>query len=1226
MNTRNLARYFRVSASARILATLIFILTCSVIAFGQQITGSIVGTVKDQQSALVTTATVKAINVDTGYSRSAPANGYGEYRIDFLPVGKYTIEATAAGFQRFVQQNLALNVDQTLTVDATLTVGAQSQTITVSEAPPVVNTTDAVLGRTLEQEEIIGLPLVNRNAYAELSLVPGVMANSASPTTNPTGTPNMTVGIASTAVQVNGSLDSGNGTVAFYLDGGNNITGMRNYGNQAPNPDALEEFRVETSAFAAQYGQFSGAVVTVITKSGTNKFHGSLFEFNRNTDFNANSWSPAKNPFTKAIMVAPYHRNNYGGTIGGPIKHDKAFFFFSYAGLRQVQAGGVTGATPPTAAERLGDFTGDMPGGAAPLTNPIYMPGTSKTTKIPVNGINTGPGCLTLNPANAGYCVPSNLLDTTAENFLNISNTIGVSVPLPTGARNAGTGGGVYIGMYTTPTNTDEYLGKFDANLGSRDHVGVTYYYNKTASTPSGGGNINWTGNQSLSKQTNINLADVHTFSGSVANQTWLTLTQAMGGRALIPVTGPANQTLASFGSNFLIQGPAGLPYLNGAGFSTGNPNAGPVTGSDNYELRDVVSITKGKHNLSLGGEFALDKTMFAANLNNYGDVGYSTSAPTSTGLTIADFITGNINSFEQDTTYITHLSTWHIAAFAQDNYRITPRLTANLGLRWDIDTPNVDSHDRTASFIAGQQSTVTPAAPKGMLFPGDSGIGRGLISTPFSHISPRLGFAWDPFGNGKTSIRAAAGIFWGSPSGNEWNQPGNAMPFSIRNGFGSETSMTNIYNVGFLSTAPGGGIFPYTYTPSAPKFYPSQGIEVIPPTFKDSSIYQFNLSVQRQLPLRISVTAAYVGTLGRHLSSFLDANYAPFSTVANGGTPLLNPIVPPALTAPSCSANVGGTAGTVQGLCTSAQSQMQRRQYDAGLNLAPGTLGGITYLISDQTSNYNGLQVSATKTMSRGFSISGFYVWSRALESSNPVENGGMNMQNPGVLGKPFTAANDHGMLDQNGAPIVGGGLQEERGLMDQNHNSNAAISGMWNIDYVHGNKIAKLVFNGWTISPVVYLTSGGPFSMSSGSNLNLDSTGQSRPNAVPGVSPKLDPHRCRVCATGSVMSAWFNTAAFTKNGPGLPGGIGPGGADGNVGRDSLIGPGLKDMDAGLLRKVTFPRGIAFQFRAEVTNVMNWVNLGQPNGSLGAGSAEGTITGTVGTQRIIQLGGRLTF
>src|SRR5271170_2240251 len=267
------------------LAVLMFATFASVQA--QQITGTIVGTVKDKTGAVINTATVKATNVDTGFSHTAQTNSVGEYRIDYLPVGKYRVEAAAPSFVRFVQQNLQLDVDQTLALEIALMVGAQSETVTVDTAPPAINTADAVLGRTIEPDEIIGLPLVNRNVYSQLSLTPGIMANSAGPTTNPTGGPNMTVGLASTDIQINGSLDSGNGNVAFYLDGGNNITGMRNYGNPAPNPDAIEEFRVETNGFSAQYGQFSGAVVTVITKSGTNKFHGSLFEFNRNTDFNA---------------------------------------------------------------------------------------------------------------------------------------------------------------------------------------------------------------------------------------------------------------------------------------------------------------------------------------------------------------------------------------------------------------------------------------------------------------------------------------------------------------------------------------------------------------------------------------------------------------------------------------------------------------------------------------------------------------------------------------------------------------------------------------------------------------------------------------------------------------------------------------------------------------------------------------------------------------------------
>ena len=450
-------------------------------------------------------------------------------------------------------------------------------------------------------------------------------------------------------------------------------------------------------------------------------------------------------------------------------------------------------------------------------------------------------------------------------------------------------------------------------------------------------------------------------------------------------------------------------------------------------------------------------------------------------------------------------------------------------------------------------------------------------------------------------------------------------MPFAIRNTFGNTPSLTNMYGgpqYNFPTTARGGGIFPYTYSPSAPQFYPSQSIEAIDTNVKDSSVYQFNLSVQRQLPYNLSVTAAYVGTLGRHLQTFVDTNYAPYATVNSSGGALV--------------ASSNCTTNGVVGLCSSGASTDQRRQYDAGTPLTPGTLTGITELISDQTSNYNGLQISATKRMSRSFSVTGFYVWSRALESSNPTENGGMVAQDLGVLGKPFTALN-------NKMGALGGGLGEEFGPMDQNRDSVAAISGMWTIDYFHGsNKIVKEVVNGWQISPVVYLQSGSPFTVSTGSNLSLDSQGQQRPNVNPaGPKAKLDPHRCRVCgATGqspnSVVTQWFNglaysatnptAASFIANGPGAVGGIGPGGADGNVSRDSLVGPGLKDMDAALLRNVNFERGVAFQFRVEVTNVMNWVSLNNPSSGTITSGSQGNITSAAGTQRVIQLGGRLTF
>jgi hypothetical protein len=864
--------------------------------------------------------------------------------------------------------------------------------------------------------------------------------------------------------------------------------------------------------------------------------------------------------------------------------------------LRQITDAVFTGAITPTAAERLGDFTAD--------TFTVYTPGTAHVAANQVDGTNSSPNCLVakLN------CIPQALLDTTISNLDNVSNTFGSSIPLPNGALNPAKGGGAYSGLFPIPATENEYLGKYDQNLGEKDHVVATYFYSKNVLGNSPGGNVPWTINNNVSAGTNINLSDVHTFSPTTANQTWLTYTRAAGGRVNLPFTGPASQTLATYGSNFLMQGPVSLPTIAETNFSATATNAGPFTGSDNYELRDMVSMVKGKHSLFVGGEFALDKTMFDANLLNFGSLSFATSAPTSTGNVTSDWVTGQASSFEQDSPYTTHLSTWHYAVFAQDNYRITPRFTANLGIRWDIDTPPVDPHNRTESFVPGQQSTVAPLAPKGLLFPGDAGVGRGIIGTKYYHVSPRLGFALDPFGDGKTSIRGAAGIFFGNVAGNQWNQPGNAIPFALRpqTGEGPLSSITSIYSTpgDFPSTASGGGLFPYTYKASAPVFIsgPGGATEAITTHFKYPYIYQFNLSVQRQLPGRVTLTTAYVAALSHQLSTFIDANYAPYST---------------AFGAPS----------------TSATSVADRRQFDpcvgacptgaAAINNGTGVLGaGIIDLLSDLTGSYHSLQVSATKQLSRNFSAGGNYVWSHALDSFEGSEDGIANPQDSGYLGAPFTASN-------NSLGAIGGGIQEEYGSMNADLRSSAAISGTWNIDYFHGdNKIVSEVVNGWQIAPILILHSGGVFSVTTGANKSFDSSNAQRPDAVPGQNAVLSAHRCRVCtpASGSnEVTAWFNTAAFTPNGVGVAGGIGPGGADGNVGRNTLFGPGFKDLDMGIFRNIKFERGWVFQLRGEATNALNWVNLSNPTGSLASGNY-GKITSAAGTQRLIQVGGRLTF
>jgi Carboxypeptidase regulatory-like domain len=1084
----------------------------------QQITGAIAGTVTDSQGAVVVNASIKATNIEKGLSRTANSDNSGAYIIQYLPVGTYSVEVTAPGFKKFVQQNVVIAVDVTQSLSVTLDAGSVSETVTVTDAPPLINTTTETLGRTVTPEEINSLPLVNRNAYQEISLTPGVQSNSSSMQTNSQGNPNFVIGVPSTQVIVNGGVDGGVPMVSFYLDGGINMTGLRNYGNALPNPDALEEFRVETSNFASQYGRMSGAVVTAVSRSGTNKFHGSLFEFVRNTDLNAHSWGSTIN--------LPYHRNQFGGVIGGPIKRDKAFFLFSYAGLRQTVGQLLTGAVVPTALERVGDFTQSKV-----IPN---VPGTSTAFA----GTNSSPNCGT---PKVG-CIPASYLDPAAANI--IKNY----VPLPNGPNNT------FVGNYTTPTNQDEYLGKYDQVLGSKDHLQASYFTIKSVSGAFGNGsssaNIPYSVNQSNARQQNFNISDVHMLSATKANQIWFTLTRVAGGRVNLPAI-----SLGDLGSSFTIQGPKALPYLQVSGyFNAGGALAGPVSNTDFYGLRDVLSMSIGRHSLDIGGEISLEKDAIIGNLYNFGIFTFSTSAPRTTKNALADFVTGQVNTMEQDTPYHGLLNYFYYAGFVQDAWKISPRLTANLGLRYDVQEAPVESSNLTAAFVPGQQSTVVPAAPKGVLFPGDTGIPRGVASNQLTHFSPRVGLVFDPFGNGRTAVRAGAGMFYGSVSANEWNQPANAQPFAVRQTFNSIKSFSNVY--GDPASFPNGDPFPYTYNSKSPRFLPAAAVEAIDPNYKWPVSYQLNAAVEQQLPMGLSLQTAYVGNFVRHVPFGIDGNDPVYAA----------------------------------GATTSQTSINSRRPYD------PGVLGQVILIQSGQTANYNSLQVSVHKRMSHNLLLNAFYVWSHSMWSANASAIGIGTAQN-------FSA------------------LSEERGPSDYDRRNVANISGVWNLDYYHGSsRWSRQLANGWKLSAIAFFQSGQPFNITTGSDKNADGYNNDRPNLVPGANPFLDSHRTRAAAA----NAWFNTAAFTANGPGLAGGIGPGGADGNTPRDFLRAPGYRDIDLGLERDFRFREGMGLVFRADMTNAFNMVSLNSPTANLSS-SINGHITAAA-PNRIIQLGSRLTF
>ncbi|HEV7930431.1 MAG TPA: TonB-dependent receptor, partial [Nitrosospira sp.] len=640
-----------------------------------------------------------------------------------------------------IRDAIVLRVSDIAQVDVSLEVGSVSEEVTVTSAPPEINTNNAELGRTIQSREIEELPLVERNVYTLLDLTPGVQSNNTGVATASATTSNLSLGFPEQRTLINGGTDGGTGSVNYYLDGGTNMTNLRNTGNVAPSPDAIQEFRIQTNSYNAEYGRFASGIINVLTKSGTNRFHGSLYEFVRNEAFNANEWG-------SLLEKAPYKRNQFGVTIGGPIKTDKAFFFFSYSGLRQNTSTFLAGAIVPTAAERAGDFS------ALPLASRPKDPATGTTLATA-----TTFGCVT--PNSGVIC--ANRIDPVARRIID------EFIPLP----NVGTNR--WQGNVANPYNTNEYLAKVDYQA-TQDHRLTFSYFNTSGLTTvfPGSGNISWATQDYKWRQQNLNLSDVWVVSANKVNQVWLTYTRNFGGRLNVPAT-----SLRDLGSSFTPQGAPSLPQITVSGYFTlSNAIGGPTAGTDLYSVRNVFSWNKSRHSLKLGGEFSLNKDIQETLLNNYGVFTFNNTA---TGNGFADFLLGIPSAVTQDAPVTGLTNTWYGALFVQDDFRVNSRLTLNLGLRWDFQTPPTDPLNRVVNYVPGQKSIVNPIAPIGALFYGDPGIERGGIPVSYTHYSPRVGFAWDPFGDSKTSIRAAAGIFYGSISGNEWNTMTNFQPFSTR-------------------------------------------------------------------------------------------------------------------------------------------------------------------------------------------------------------------------------------------------------------------------------------------------------------------------------------------------------------------------------------------------------------------------------------------------------------
>jgi hypothetical protein len=847
-------------------------------------TGTILGNVKDGTGAAVPGADVTATHLGTQFSRTTRTDPAGQYSLLLLPVGDYKVEVSLAGFKTYSRTGIVIEVGRNARVDAAIEAGGIEEVVSVVADAPLVDTTSSSLARIVGENEVRNLPLVNRDLYQLLSLTGGVSSNDAS---NSLGGPEQ-------LTTVNGSSRAQIGSVSFQLDGGNNTAGLRGTGNPAPNPEAIQEFRVITNNYAAEYGRYQAGIVDVVTKSGTNQFHGAVYEFFRNEKLNAERWTPPGVAATKD----PLDRNQFGAALGGPIQKDKTFFFASYSGLRQEETYYRNTAVVPTARERAGDFSQSAIRPRDPVTGQPFP----------------------------GGIIPSSRFDPAA---LEIQNRYIPNANLPNN---------FFEVSAPDPLDTNEASFKLDHFLSPSHSLALSYFYQKGTDTQpmSLTGNIPWVDRDFKWSQHNLNLADTWTVSPTMINQLRATYTRQFGGRVNDPTT-----SLSDLNSSFTIQGDPTLPRLTVSGYFTGQVSiAGPDAGSDYFGLKDTLSVVRGNHSLKFGGEVSYEKIVHDTLLDNYGVFAFN---GTKTGNAYADFLLGLPSTMTQDAPIRKTDNGWYLSLFAQDDWRVHQRVTLNLGLRYDLQFPFTDPLNRKLAYVPGQRSQVSPTAPEGLLFPGDEGISRGIVPTDYNNVAPRIGVAWDPQGDGRTSVRAGFGMFYGSITGNEWNTTADNQPFTVRQPFPTVRTLSNPYG-----NLPGGvGPFPFLYDPASPRFTLPAAVFGPSLDFVWPYTYQMNVTIQRELLRNYSVSASYVGALGRKMPASVDRNY-----------PVFGP---------------GATTANVNA----------RRPYQ------PGVIGSARVLESIFATDYHGLQLSAEKRGAH-FSAKAYYTFSKALEDVD-YQGGGL-------------------------------------------------------------------------------------------------------------------------------------------------------------------------------------------------------------------------------------------
>ena len=1169
----------------------------------QATTASIHGIVTDPHGAVIPNATVTALNTSTSISIGQKTDSKGYFVFPDLHIGgPYSITVEYPGFLRSTTTGIMLDLSSAREVDARLQIGTSSQTVEVNSQAVQVESADIQLKTVLGAHEIEDLPTLGRDVIQLQKTAPGIVEASDREGTFAT----------------NGSQTQEN---SYLLDGTDINDILLNQPGITVNPDALAEVNIISSTLDPEFSRNSGAIVDEALKSGTNQFHGSGFWFYRDTFLNNGNYFSTTRP--------PFHQNVYGGTLGGPILKNRAFFFVAYQGLQNSTA--QTQLTPVfSGAQRAGDFSADE---AQLSSKPIPFPA----------GLQGPLGfCPAGTPWNA--CFPNAQIPASALNSIAV-NLLNRYVPDP----NYTISGIDYYNFNAPNTDADNQgIIRIDYQLSSKDALWGSAIFDSDVATntlPLPSTTATGTG-ATLPGFAADNSSHTKIFNGSwthTFNSTTLNELRAGYFRFNYAELEPAASTIAppsSFGFDIVPQDAAvgTLPFMNVNGyFALGFSTNGPEPRIDeNYIYLDNFSKVVGNHDLKFGAtveRFVMSNPFYT---NNSGAFNFLSSATYSTGDPAADFMLGIPATYSQGSGFFVDVRAWQYYGYAQDHWKVSPTVTLAYGLGWDVETPyanlQYDGVGVTCWFANNAQSKVFPGAPPGLLYPGDPGCNRnGGPVTHWDQFSPRFGFAWSPSdglgllsgpsGQNALVVRGGFGMYWnrGQFEGAQINS--NDPPFSLNSvgaaGLGGNPSFANPF--ADIAGTPGASYpanpFPYAVpTPGQNvNFMPLYPLEMdnLSADFDVPYTYNFNLNIQRALPSNMVLTVGYVGSLGRHLMRAREGD----PITQQGHDDCLNG------TGSSTPITLGGQTFSCLELIGSQSLYFPGEKLQPGV--VPGTEipgvfpNGLPYYLSiggmhtSGSSSYNSLQASLVKSPTHGLSFSLAYTYSHGLDNASSLED---------------SVANGYGINYVPGFQQLsyGDSAYDARNRFVALYNYEIPLTqGMRDITAL------RYALGGWHVSGVTALQTGFPITVYDGGVYNSLYCDQFSFVNCPDV-PVTSTFHIKTLNPRNSGHYWFNTSTFSQE---------PIGTFGNVKRNFFHGPGFNYSNIEIYKNTPiggFESPRYLQLRLEAYNVFNHANFANPNGNFGAGpTVFGVITsvdqpvntgGDPQPARAIQLGAKFYF